>query len=160
MAREDEALRAPIGEWLAAERLELFDLELVGRGPGRVLRVTVDAADEGGSVDVDRLAEVSGGISRLAEGLLEGDFQLEVSSPGLERPLRTPRHYLRSVGRDVSLRVGGEEGTRVVTGRIVTADGESVTVEGEGGTSTFPYEAIVSGRTVFRWEPAPKPGKK
>lgn len=160
MERSEDALRARIEDWLAAERLELFDLDVVGRGPGRVLRVTVDAAEAGESVDVDRLAEVSGGISRLAADLLDGDYQLEVSSPGLERPLRTPRHYIRSVGREVSMKVAGEEGTRIVSGRITAADEGSVTVESDGVAATFPYGAVLSARTVFRWEPAPKPGKK
>ncbi len=160
MERSEDALRARIEDWLAAERLELFDLDLVGSGPGRVLRVTVDGAEAGAAVDVDRLAEVSAGLSRLAAELLDGDYQLEVSSPGLERPLRTSRHYIRSVGREVSMKVAEEGGTRVVTGRISAADEGSVTVESDGGTATFPYGAVVSARTVFRWEPAPKPGKK
>ncbi len=160
MAQEDDALRAPIEDWLAAEQLELFDLELLGRGPGRILRVTIDSREEGGSVDVDRLAELSGGLSRLVDTLVDGDFQLEVSSPGLERPLRSPRHYVRSVGREVALKVADGEGTQVVKGKISAADEATVTIESEGLASTFAYESVVSGRTVFRWEPTPKPGKK
>ena len=85
-------------EYLAAERLELDDLELVGRGRGRTLKVTID----GEGLDLDRIAEVSRGLSRLydAESDLEGPYQLEVTSPGLERALKRPRHFEKSVGRE------------------------------------------------------------
>ena len=67
--------------YLAAERLELDDLELSGQGRGRILRVTVDGDD----VDVDRLANLSRGLSRLLDNEtdLQDQYQLEVSSPGL-----------------------------------------------------------------------------
>lgn len=152
-----DALKGPIEDWLAAERLELFDLELAGAGPGRVVRVTVDADTP---VDVERLADVSEGISRILDPLVDGPFQLEVSSPGLERPLRARRHYERSVGRDVVMKVIEGENTRVVEGTITAADDTGVTVDSGGTESTFAYESVASARTVFRWEPTPKPGKK
>ncbi len=64
-----------------------------------MLRVTVD----GHEVDLDRLAEVSRGLSRLLddETDLQDAYQLEVTSPGLERKLRRPTHYEKSVGREV-----------------------------------------------------------
>lgn len=67
--------------YLAAERLELDDLELSGRGRGRVVRIIVDGEDVG----VDRLAELSRGLSRLLddEPGLQDSYRLEVSSPGL-----------------------------------------------------------------------------
>ena len=85
--------------YLAAERLELDDVELLGRGPGTLLRVVVDGED----VNIDRLADVSRGISRLLDNETElvDAYRLEVTSPGLERDLRRPSHYAKSVGREV-----------------------------------------------------------
>ncbi len=139
--------------YLAAEHLQLDDLELVGRGHGRTLRVTVD---QDGGVDLDRLAEVSRGLSRLldAESDLAGPYQLEVSSPGLERKLTRPEHYRKSVGREVVVKTGSER----LRGVLSEAGEEAFTVEGDA-LRVIPYEAVASARTVFRWETAPKPGQ-
>ncbi len=143
--------------YLAAERLELDDLELSGRGRGRVLRVTVDGDDVG----VDRLAELSRGLSRLLddEPSLQDSYQLEVSSPGLERKLRRPSHYAKSLGREVVVKTS-EEGSKATHRGTLSDVGEAVfTVDSDQGSVTVPYEDVISAKTVFRWEKAPKPGQ-
>lgn len=142
--------------YLAAEELELDDLELTGHGKGRILRVTVD----GDGLDIDRIADVSRGLSRLLdnETELEGSYQLEVSSPGLERKLRRPAHYIKSVGREVTVKANFGEETRSVKGVIESADDDRFTVATEEGTETIGYEDVVTAKTVFKWEKAPKPG--
>ena len=87
-----------IETFLAEERVELDDLEL----SGRTLRVIVDA--EGG-IDLDHITDVSRGVSRLldeSEDLVPDSYSLEVTSPGLERRLRRPRHYEKAIGRPVT----------------------------------------------------------
>jgi ribosome maturation factor RimP len=146
---------ALIEPYLAAERLELDDLELSGRGRGRVLRVTVD----GDGVDVDHLAELSRGLSRLLDGEpgLQDSYQLEVSSPGLERKLRRPAHYQKSLGREVVVKTSGDT-TNTYRGTLKTADEATFTVEADEGSATVSYDDVLSAKTVFRWEKAPKPG--
>jgi ribosome maturation factor RimP len=142
--------------YLAAERLELDDLELSGRGRGRVLRVVVDGEDVG----VDRLAELSRGLSRLLddEPALQDSYRLEVSSPGLERKLRRPSHYRKSIGRDVVVKAatGSENATH--RGHIASADDHGFSIDTDQGPVTISYEDVISAKTVFRWEKAPKPG--
>ncbi len=144
---------------MAAERLELDDLELLGQGRGRILRVVVDGPDLG----VDHLAELSKGLSRVLdhESDLQDSYTLEVTSPGLERKLRHPRHYEKSVGREVSIKssvdVGGE---RRHEGVLVSSDDAGFVVEVGGEHRRIEFDQVRSARTVFRWERAPKPGKK
>ncbi len=142
--------------YLAAERLELDDLELSGRGRGRVLRVIVD----GDGVDLDRLAEVSRGLSRLLddEPGLQDSYQLEVSSPGLERKLRRPAHFSKSLGREVVVKTASGDQKATFRGELVAADDSGFTVESEQGPVEISYEDVISAKTVFRWEKAPKPG--
>lgn len=142
--------------YLAAERLELDDLELSGYGRGRILRVTVD----GEGIDIERLAELSRGLSRLLDNEtdLEGAYQLEVSSPGLERKLRRPVQFAKSKGREVVTKVKHGEAKQTLRGNIVEAGETSFTIEGEKGRTVVDYEDVISARTVFRWEKAPKPG--
>ncbi len=142
--------------YLAAEHLELDDLELSGTGKGRLLRVVVDGED----TNVDRLADVSRGISRLLdnESDLDGSYQLEVTSPGLERKLRRPSHFIKSVGREAKLKVNQGERNRTLRGIISDANDETFTVDVEDESLVVSYRDVLTARTVFRWEKAPKPG--
>jgi ribosome maturation factor RimP len=142
--------------YLTAERLELDDLELLGRGPGTVLRVVVD----GENVNVDRLADISRGLSRLLdnETALNDAYRLEVTSPGLERNLRLPGHFAKSIGREVVIKIA--EGDQKVTlrGILIEAGEGSFTVEIDDERTVVDYEDVLTAKTVFRWEKAPKPG--
>ncbi len=142
--------------YLAAEHLELDDLELSGAGKGRRLRVVVDGPD----LDIDRLAEVSRGLSRLLDNEISIDdsYQLEVTSPGLERNLRRPSHYQKSIGREIRLKVAGADRNETLNAVIVRADDSTFTVEVDDESRTFEYGDVLKARTTFRWEKAPKPG--
>lgn len=142
--------------YLAAERLELDDLELLGRGPGQLLRVVVDGQD----VNVDRLAEVSRGLSRLLdnETTLDDPYRLEVSSPGLERNLRLPSHYAKSIGREVVVKLQRKGQKETLRGILAEAGDDSFVVERDGDRIVVEYPEVVTAKTVFRWEKAPKPG--
>ena len=142
--------------YLAAERLELDDLELAGHGQGRVLRVTVDGDD----LNIDRLADVSRSLSRLLdhETELDDQYQLEVSSPGLERKLKRAAHYQKSVGREVIAKVTSGEAKATIQGTISAAGDHSFTIESDDGPHDIDYANVVTAKTVFRWEKAPKPG--
>ena len=155
-----DAIWHTVADYLAADGLELDDLELRGSGGGRVLRVVVDA--EGG-VNLDRLSEVSRGLSRLLDPLpdLQASYRLEVTSPGVERSLRRPQHFEKSLGREVvvktSLPISGSTSHH---GLLVAATEDGCVVEVDGVARTLPYQTVASARTVFRWEPAPPPGSR
>ena len=127
---------------------------------GTSIRVVIDR--EGG-VDVDLLAAATRAISRLMDELdpIDGHYTLEVSSPGLERPLRTPAHFARAVGADVTVKTRpGTEGERRVEGAVQAADDDGFTVVlADGGTRRIGYDQVEKARTTFAWGPAPKPGK-
>lgn len=158
MSSTETELWTTTEDYLAAEQIELDDLEILGRGRARTVKVTID----GEGLDLDRISEVSRRLSRLYDGVYdpEGSYSLEVTSPGLERALKRPRHFQKSVGREVVLK-GRDESGKVQSHRgiLAAADDESATVEIDDAEYRYPYEAVISARTVFRWEPSPKPGK-
>jgi len=154
-----DKVRELIEPWLAAEQLELDDIEFNGSGAGRTLRVVVDSD---GPLDLDRIADVSGGLGRLldAETELDDPYQLEVTSPGLERALKTPRHFEKSIGREVSVKVRRDDGTLAAKGVLRSASDSGAVVETADGEVAFAYGDVVKARTVFTWQAAPKPGKR
>lgn len=138
---------------VTAAGLELYDLEL----NGGVLQVLVDAP---GGADIDAIAKLARSISRALDehDPIDGKYTLEVSTPGLERPLRTPDHFARSIGTTVKVKTKpGVEGERRLEGAITAADDASVTVQDtDGAERTLRYEDIERARTTFEWGGAAK----
>ena len=132
--------------------LDLVDLGFQRGNGGHLLRVTVDRQ---GGVDLDAIADVSERISRRLdlEGFEPGRYTLEVSSPGLERPLRQPRDFSRSVGEKVKVKTSRLiDGVRSIHGTIVDASEDAVRIATEDGERRVSYHDIASARTVFEWE--------
>jgi len=149
-------------------QLDLYDLEF----RGGTLRVTIDrpaGVEEG--LDMEAIALASRLIGRELdhEDPMGGHYTLEVTSPGLERSLRTPVHFQKSIGKTVALRLrdivtpDGDRSERRLQGVLIAADEQSATVQLNDAALTervVPYEKIDRARTVFVWGPAPKPGKE
>lgn len=136
--------------------VERAGLELVGvvfgREHGRkVLRVTVD---RDGGVDLETVSAVAEQVSRRLdlEGFDPGGYALEVSSPGIERPLRTPAQYARAVGEQVQVRtLVPIEGARSVRGELVAADDEAIVIATSGGEQRVALDEVRSAQTVADW---------
>jgi ribosome maturation factor RimP len=127
---EDKRLAGLIEPVITAAGMDLESVRMTVAGRRRLLRIVVDG-DHG--VSLDDAADVSREISALldqANALGEVPYTLEVSSPGVDRPLTEPRHWRRAVGRLVKVKVAGEP---AVEGRILAADADGVTLDLAGG---------------------------
>lgn len=145
-----DALCSELSPVVAALGLELVDVE----AGGATVRVTVDR--EGG-VDLDALAAANRAVSTWLDRVdpMPGRYTLELSSPGLERRLRTPAHFARALGETVTVRVlPGAAAERRLRGRLAGADDDGIVVEGPevpGGSASLRYAQIERARTVFEW---------
>jgi ribosome maturation factor RimP len=148
---------------VSALGLDLYDVDLSGSGRARILRVMVDR--EGG-VDLDAIADATTAVSPLLDtspldAVIAGPYALEVSSPGLERPLRTPAHFARAVGETVSVkwRSGEDHGATRERGVVTGADdtGFDLTLD-DGRVERIAYDDVTQARTVFEWGSEPKRG--
>ena len=161
MTERPDALVDAVESVLDRLGLHLYDLELVGRAPSRVLRVTID---RDGGVDLDAITATTEALSLVldhdpaAEAALRGAYTLEVTSPGLERTLRTPEHFRRAVGSTVSVKTGAGPDARRLRGALVAADDEGLDLEVDGNRERIAYADVIQARTVFEWgqEAAPK----
>ena len=131
---------------LARAGVEVVDVEQLGA----ILRISVDKP---GGIDLDAVSEATLIVSDALDrhDPVPGRYTLEVSSPGLERPLRTPAHFERFVGSDVAVKTKPDvEGERRIEGRLESADHEGFVVGGRH----LSYDDVDKARTVFVWEPA------
>lgn len=121
---------------------DLEDLEIAGAGRRTVLRVVVD---RDGGFGLDDVADLSRDVSAVLDDddVLPGSYVLEVSSPGVDRPLTLPRHWRRNVDRLVLvLRTDGDP----ITGRVVSASETAAVLDVDGETREIPYAEIASAK--------------
>jgi ribosome maturation factor RimP len=150
---------------VAAAGMDLEAIRVSAAGRRRLLRVVVDSD---GGVSLDDAATISRQLSAALDAVaVMGDFPytLEVSSPGVDRPLTDPRHWRRAVGHLVQVTVteagvsgiSGVSGT--ISGRIVTADSDGVTLDVGGSRHRFGYPALGAGAVQVEFgHPQPELG--
>ncbi|HEY8471379.1 MAG TPA: ribosome maturation factor RimP [Natronosporangium sp.] len=134
-----------------------FDLERVNvTRLGRRHRVQV-IIDRDGGVGLDAIAEVSHAVSQALDAaeaagtaVVPGEYVLEVSSPGVDRPLTEPRHWRRNIGRLVKVRVADGQ---TVTGRITDATADWVALDVDQTTRQLPYQQLGPGRIQVELRP-------
>ena len=142
---------------VAAAGLELVDVEL----RSGVLLVTVDRPC---GVDLEALTDANRAVSTVLDELdpIPGRYSLEVSSPGIERPLRTPAHFAKALGATVTVKTRPQvPGERRLRGTLLTSDddGFSLAVEGSDDEPVrLAYSDIDRARTVFVWGGQDTPG--
>ncbi|MGX4655997.1 ribosome maturation factor RimP [Micromonospora sp. SCSIO 07396] len=152
LAARRDRLRAVIEPVVAGAGYDLEDVSVSRAGRRHVVRVIVDAD---GGINLDAVAVVSRAVSAALDAaeesggdIVAGEYQLEVSSPGVDRPLTLPRHWRRNAGRlvKVTVRAGEPAVDRQVTGRVVAADDERVVLETESGPVEHRYAELGPGR--------------
>jgi ribosome maturation factor RimP len=157
VSRRIEALITPV---LADLGLEMYDLEY----NGGIVKITVDTPPGSpGGIDVDQLSQCTRLISRELDhdDPVPGHYTLEVSSPGLERNLRLPRHFQRETGKSAAIRLQNVmNGERRLSGVIESAGADTFLLRlANGEERIIPYDQIDRAKTIFVWAAQPKPGK-
>lgn len=154
--RAAEEVRELVTPLLGDLGLELYDV----LHEGGTLRVLVDHPD---GVDMEQLTVATRLVSRALDedDPVSGSYTLEVSSPGLERRLRTPEHFAGAVGEKVTVKlVPQAEGPRRIRGELTSSDEHGFEVASPEGTRhRCTFDDVDTARTVFEWGPAPKPGQ-
>jgi ribosome maturation factor RimP len=136
----------------AAHGVELLEAQLRRRGRSPVLSVVLDAD---APVEADVVERVSKDLSHLLDedDPLPGSYVLEVTTPGLDRPLRTARDFRRQRGHEVRVTRAraGSDATTSVQGIVVAVDDQAVTLEADGGELRLPLSEVVRGTVVLPW---------
>jgi ribosome maturation factor RimP len=151
-----EAVRTAVEPAVVALGLDVYDVDILGGAGARTLRVTVTKPE---GVDLETITAVTHAVSPIVDeaATIGGAFLLEVSSPGVERALRTPAHYSSAIGEQVSVKFHTASGPRRVHGVLRRVDGERCVVESdEGVEEEIPIADVTQARTVFEWGPQPR----
>lgn len=160
LANELHEVLAPV---VVGSGLYLEGVEVSGPARKRLVRVVVDLPDGPGGVGSDQLGQISHAVSEALDGAddaLEGAYLLEVTTPGVDRPLTEARHFRRAQGRLVT--VSTAEGQ--LTGRVVDVDPDAVHLSEESGKGSarvhaVPLARITRGRIEVELRRAAEDGK-
>lgn len=141
--------------------LDLYDIEYTGG----IVRIVVDTQPGGPTgVSLENIALITRLVSREFDHSdpIPGRYTLEVTSPGLERTLRLPRHFVREVGKTIAVRLSSAlDGQRRIQGDLVSASEDTIVVRLADNAMTevtIPLSIVERAKTVFQWGPTPKPG--
>ena len=147
LARSLTELLTPVVEDAGAF---LEGVETTRAGRYSTVRVLVDLPDGPGDLDLDALTTVSRAVSAAVDEAdpVRGQYTLEVSTPGAERELSTPRHFRRAVGHGVELMVEDDGVDVVLTGTVTAADEDSVTLQTDGRERALALDDVRQARMV------------
>ncbi len=152
-----EELRSLIEPVVEDAGLELVDVMLRRGSPPWLLRVTVDTTSGDGRVPLDRCALVSREVATQLDvaDAIESSYQLEVSSPGLNRVLAREVDFSRAVGSEVAIETRRPlEGRRRFRGRLLALDGEAVSVAVDGTEFRIPFSEVAKAKTLDEFSSA------
>jgi ribosome maturation factor RimP len=144
-------LREIVEPVVAAAGYDVDGLALSRAGRRHLVRLTIDGDD---GVSLDAVATVSRAVSAALDAaeaergeLFSGEYELQVSSPGVDRPLTQPRHWRRNVGRLVRVRAGDTQ----LAGRIMSVDESRVTLEVDGAPREFGHDELGAGKVQIEF---------
>lgn len=148
-----ERIKEIVDEVLASSSAFVVEVEVRGSRGSRVVDIYVDS-DEG--IGIDELARISREIEFLldTEEVIEGAYSLNVSSPGVDRPLALPRQYRKNVGRPlrVHFRKADGSGNTETTGKLVAVDEDSIQLENSGDdVRRIQFEDIIWAKVQLPW---------
>lgn len=147
----EDRIRAAISEVLAGTEAFLVHQSVRGHKGSRTIEVYVDSA---GALSVDRVAQISRDLGFLleTEEIVEGKYNLVVSTPGVDRALVDARQFPKNIGRSFKLRVDGEAGPVVKKGTLVAADATAATFKwANGEQEALPYSDFYEAKVQLPW---------
>jgi ribosome maturation factor RimP len=133
-------------------RFELIDVEYLSDGGRWVLRIYID---KDGGVTLDDCASISGELGDLIDikNVIEHEYVLEVSSPGLNRPLKKESDFIRVIGKKIKLRTRMPvDGTRNFTGILKDFKEQKLALDSEGGLVTLAWSDIEKANLVYEFD--------
>ena len=151
MAGKDSALADLVGPIAVALGYELWGIEYLSHGKQSIVRIYIDSPD---GIDVDDCAKLSRQVSSVfdVEDPIMGEYTLEVSSPGMDRPLFTLEQFSRYVGEQVKVRLRSPfDGRRNFSGQMTGVEGDDIVVAVDDHEYLLPFDMIDKANVVPRF---------
>lgn len=142
------SLESDIKNVVESMGLSLYDIMTVNEFGDTIYRVLINSQD---GISLDKCAEVTRTLNPLLDVTppVKGDYRLEVSSPGIERKIKTLKHFKASIGEKVKVVLISNE---VLTGLLTKVEGSKITInDDQVGEQTLPFDEVIKASTYFEW---------
>ena len=142
------SLESDIKNVVESMDLSLYDIMTVSEGGDTIYRILINSKD---GISLDKCAEVTRTLNPLLDVTppVKGDYRLEVSSPGIERKIKTLKHFKASIGEKVKIVLISNE---VIQGPLVKVEGNLITIDDEQiNEQSVPFDEIIRASTYFEW---------
>lgn len=143
---KEKSLLAALEPRAASEGVEIVTVEIVGSKKAPTIRVYIDTPE---GISFDQLMATQAWVGELMDEIdpFPGAYMLEVSSPGIDRPLRTPEHFQRFAGEEAVVKTRGPlDGRSSFTGTLKGYENDEVLIEVDGNTVAIPFDQIKRAR--------------
>lgn len=142
LSKKEQSLLDALTPRAEQEQVEIVTIEIVGSRKAPTIRVYIDTPQ---GVSFDELSSAQSWINEIMDEIdpFPGAYTLEVSSPGIDRPLRTAEHFARFAGETAAIRTSSAiEGRSNFTGEIVGVEGDAVRIDCDGTEALIPISSI------------------
>ncbi len=135
---------------LRAHGVDFIEAQIKGGRNSQTVRIFIDTK---GGISLDKCAVISREIAAHLDvaDMFPGRYRLEVSSPGIDRPLRTVRDYERNIGRQIRIQYRHDAATSAIEGKIIGVRDEQVEVDGQQGSQLISLDAIEMAKIQLAW---------
>lgn len=142
-----EKLEKDILTAIVGTGVELYDIVTLKENDNQILRIYITQT---GGITLDKCTEITKLISPILDlkDPISGEYLLEVSSPGIERKLKKPKHFKASIGELVKIKDFNKD---TMNGTLVSADNTQIQIETEHGIEIINYDEISQASTYFEW---------
>ncbi len=143
------SLESDIKNVVESMGLSLYDIMTVSESGDTIYRVLINSKD---GISLDKCAEVTRTLNPLLDVTppVKGDYRLEVSSPGIERKIKTLNHFKASIDEKVKVVLISNE---VLQGPLLKVEGSSITIKDDQvGEQTIPFDEVIRASTYFEWK--------
>jgi len=139
-----------ISEVIEANGFEVVELRKDKRSKFDIIRVFIDID---GGVTLENCTEISRLVNDIIfkYDLFDRDYRLEVSSPGLDRPLVTCKDFRRNISRRVSITLKANSKPEILEGEVISVNERELVIEGVQGKKKIPIENILEGKIILPW---------
>lgn len=142
------SLESDIKNVVESMDLSLYDIMTVSEGGDTIYRVLINSTE---GISLDKCSEVTRVLNPLLDVTppVKGDYRLEVSSPGIERKIKTLKHFNASIGEKVKVVLISNE---VLQGPLIKVDGNKITIDDvDLNEQTIPFDEVIRAATYFEW---------
>lgn len=139
--------KSTLKELIENEGLNFYDAVATSENGQNIYQVFITKS---GGVNLDDCAKISNIISPILDlnPPIKGKYFLEVSSPGIERKLKNPDHFMGSIGEEIKIKLIN---TDKIIGKLISADEKHFTIEEDGESLEFDYDSVEKARTYVKW---------